>query len=64
MPATCSLGNAWATDAKRAAQQINACAETLTMRPAFREAFRAGEGEAAHGGAFSSRRAGDRPMSA
>ncbi len=39
LPATWGLVNSWARDAKRAAQQINARAETLTTKPAFREAF-------------------------
>ncbi|MEP7216456.1 MAG: SOS response-associated peptidase [Anaerolineaceae bacterium] len=33
------LVNSWAKDSKRAAQQINARAETLATRPGFREAF-------------------------
>jgi len=33
------LVNSWATDAKRAAAQINARAESLARLPAFREAF-------------------------
>ena len=41
LPAKWGLVNFWAKDAKRAAQQINARAETLESRPAFKEAFRA-----------------------
>lgn len=33
------LVNSWAKDEKRAAQQINARAETLTTKPGFRQAF-------------------------
>lgn len=40
LPARWGLVNSWAKDAKRAAQQINARAETLTSRPAFKGAFR------------------------
>ncbi len=39
LPARWGLVNSWAKDAKRAARQINAKAETLAARPAFREAF-------------------------
>jgi putative SOS response-associated peptidase YedK len=39
LPARWGLVNSWAKDAKRAAQQINAKAETLAERPVFREAF-------------------------
>lgn len=39
MPAKWGLVNVWAKDAKRAAQQINARAETLHSSNAFREAF-------------------------
>jgi putative SOS response-associated peptidase YedK len=39
LPATWGLVNSWAKDAKRAAAQINARAETLESRPAFKEAF-------------------------
>jgi putative SOS response-associated peptidase YedK len=39
LPATWGLVNTWAKDAKRAAAQINARAETLQSKPAFREAF-------------------------
>ncbi len=39
VPARWGLVNAWAKDRKRAAQQTNARAETLTERAAFREAF-------------------------
>ena len=39
LPARWGLLNAWAKDAKRAAMQINARAETLEGRPAYREAF-------------------------
>jgi putative SOS response-associated peptidase YedK len=39
LPATWGLLNAWSKDAKRAAMQINARAETLEKRPAYREAF-------------------------
>ena len=38
-PAKWGLVNAWAKDAKRAAKQINARAETLHSSSAFREAF-------------------------
>lgn len=38
--ATWGLVNSWAKDKKRAAAQINARAETLESRPAFKEAFR------------------------
>jgi len=34
------LVNSWAKDSKRAAQQINARAETLATKPGFRQAFR------------------------
>jgi putative SOS response-associated peptidase YedK len=40
LPAKWGLVNSWAKDARRAAQQINARAETLETSPAFREAFR------------------------
>jgi len=40
LPARWGLVNSWAKDAKRAAQQINARAETLESRPAFKEAFK------------------------
>jgi putative SOS response-associated peptidase YedK len=40
LPATWGLVNSWAKDKKRAAAQINARAETLTSRPAFKEAFK------------------------
>jgi len=40
LPATWGLVNSWAKHRKRAAQQINARAETLESRPAFREAFK------------------------
>ncbi len=40
LPAKWGLVNTWATDAKRAALQINARAETLARLPSFREAFR------------------------
>ena len=33
------LVNSWAKDSKRAAQQINARAETLATRAGFRQAF-------------------------
>jgi putative SOS response-associated peptidase YedK len=39
LPARWGLVNSWAKDAKRAAKQINAKAETLTERAVFREAF-------------------------
>jgi putative SOS response-associated peptidase YedK len=39
LPAKWGLVNSWAKDAKRAAAQINARAETLTKSPAFRDAF-------------------------
>lgn len=39
VPARWGLVNSWARDRKRAAQQTNARAETLTGRAAFREAF-------------------------
>ena len=39
LPAKWGLVNSWAKDAKRAAAQINARAETLTKSSAFREAF-------------------------
>ncbi|MEX2159387.1 MAG: SOS response-associated peptidase [Dehalococcoidia bacterium] len=39
LPATWGLVNSWAKDGKRAAAQINARAETLTTRPAFKEAY-------------------------
>jgi putative SOS response-associated peptidase YedK len=39
LPAKWGLLNTWSKDAKRAAMQINAKAETLEQRPAFREAF-------------------------
>lgn len=39
LPARWGLVNSWAKDRKRAAQQINARAETLASRPAFKEAF-------------------------
>jgi putative SOS response-associated peptidase YedK len=38
-PALWGLVNSWATDRKRAAAQINARAETLATRAAFKEAF-------------------------
>jgi putative SOS response-associated peptidase YedK len=40
LPARWGLVNFWAKDAKRAASQINARAETLTRSAAFREAFK------------------------
>lgn len=40
LPARWGLINSWAKVAKRAAQQINARAETLESRPAFKEAFK------------------------
>jgi putative SOS response-associated peptidase YedK len=40
LPAKWGLVNSWAKDAKRAAAQINARAETLARSPAFRDAFR------------------------
>jgi len=39
LPAKWGLINAWAKDARRAAMQINARAETLETRPAYRKAF-------------------------
>ncbi len=39
LPAKWGLVNSWAKDAKEAAKQINARAETLATRPAFRDAF-------------------------
>lgn len=39
LPARWGLVNSWTKDRKRAAQQINARAETLASRPAFKEAF-------------------------
>ena len=39
LPARWGLVNAWAKDAKRAAKQINARAETVNTSNAFREAF-------------------------
>jgi putative SOS response-associated peptidase YedK len=39
LPATWGLVNSWAKDKKRAAGQINARAETIADRPAFRDAF-------------------------
>lgn len=39
LPARWGLVNSWAKDRKRAAQQINAWAETLASSPAFKEAF-------------------------
>jgi putative SOS response-associated peptidase YedK len=39
LPAKWGLVNSWAKDAKRAASQINARAETLQSRPAFKGAF-------------------------
>jgi putative SOS response-associated peptidase YedK len=39
LPALWGLVNSWAKDKKRAAAQINARAETLATRSAFREAF-------------------------
>src|SRR3990172_6410424 len=39
LPAMWGLVNSWAKDKKRAAQQINARAETLASRSAFKEAF-------------------------
>ena len=39
LPATWGLVNSWAKDGKRAAAQINARAETLTTRSAFKEAY-------------------------
>ena len=39
LPAKWGLVNSWAKDAKRAAAQINARAETLESRPAFKSAF-------------------------
>jgi putative SOS response-associated peptidase YedK len=39
LPAKWGLINSWAKDAKRAAQQINAKAETIAERPVFRDAF-------------------------
>ncbi len=40
-PAKWGLVNSWAKDAKKAARQINARAESIDTRPAFREAFMA-----------------------
>lgn len=40
LAATWGLVNSWAKDKKRAAAQINARAETLATRPAFKEAFK------------------------
>lgn len=40
VPAAWGLINHWSTDQSVAFKQINARAETLTQRPAFREAFR------------------------
>lgn len=40
LPARWGLVNSWAKDAKRAAMQINARAETIERAPAFRDAFR------------------------
>jgi putative SOS response-associated peptidase YedK len=40
LPAMWGLVNSWAKDKKRAAQQINARAETLESRPGFKDAFR------------------------
>src|SRR3990170_2917455 len=40
LPAKWGLVNSWAKDAKRAAAQINARAETLEKSSAFRDAFR------------------------
>ncbi len=40
LPARWGLVNSWAKDDKRAAQQINARAESLKERPAFRSALR------------------------
>ena len=39
LPARWGLINSWAKDGKRAAQQINARAETVSTRSAFKEAF-------------------------
>ena len=39
LPARWGLVNSWAKEGKRAAQQINARAETLASRPAFKGAF-------------------------
>jgi len=39
VPARWGLVNSWAKDAKRAAMQINARAETIERTPAFRQAF-------------------------
>jgi len=39
LPAKWGLVNSWAKDAKRAAKQINARAETIASNAAFREAF-------------------------
>src|SRR3990172_6677091 len=39
LPARWGLVNSWAKDAKRAAAQINARAETLARTSAFRDAF-------------------------
>jgi putative SOS response-associated peptidase YedK len=40
LPAMWGLVNSWAKDKKRAAQQINARAETLASRSGFKDAFR------------------------
>ena len=40
LPARWGLVNTWAKDNKRAAQQINARAETVAIRPAYRAAFK------------------------
>jgi putative SOS response-associated peptidase YedK len=40
LPARWGLVNSWAKDAKRAAMQINARAETVASLPPFRDAFR------------------------
>lgn len=40
LPARWGLVNSWAKDTKRAGQQINARAETLSIRPAFRAALK------------------------
>jgi putative SOS response-associated peptidase YedK len=39
LPAKWGLVNSWAKDAKRAARQINARAESIATNPAFRDAF-------------------------
>jgi putative SOS response-associated peptidase YedK len=39
LPAKWGLVNSWAHDAKRAAKQINARAESIATNPAFRDAF-------------------------